>query len=272
MEVLTKKKNFKISNDVFRKIIKDLKSEIKENKKEIAKLNEVDYEYNKKIVYIDKIIEAIDYFNEKEVCEKETKNLIVAYYGDPCVTVQLCLSALMNCQMLNLVIDDFCLGVNKLIVELYKEILREYRVFDIISFNNYDNRESIEENKEIIDKMYCLGNKNIYTVCKSIKDLEIEYVPFNVIDIYCENENFYELAREIFNCCYEEGIESEIHEDMPFDDTIEMLNEYGENYCSVILTKNEDYMRRFKNEVKSKYIFVNENPFKVNINIIPEIF
>ena len=67
MEVLTKKKNFKISNDVFRKIIKDLKSEIKENKKEIAKLNEVDYEYNKKIVYIDKIIEAIDYFNEKEV-------------------------------------------------------------------------------------------------------------------------------------------------------------------------------------------------------------
>lgn len=272
MEVLTKKKNFKVSNDVFRKIIRDLKSEIKENKKEISKLNEIDYEYNKKIVYVDKIIESIDYFYEKEVCEKETKNLLVAYYGDPCVTVQLCLSALSNCQMLNLVIDDMCLGVNKFIIELYKEILREYRIFDIISFNNYDNKESIEENVEIIDKMYCLGNKNIYTICRHIDGIDLEYIPFNVIDIYCEDESLYDLAREIFNCCYENGIESEIYEDISFDDTVEMLNNYGENYCSVILTRNLDYMRRFKNEVKSKYVFVNESPFKININVIPEIF
>lgn len=272
MEVLTKKKDFKVSNDIFRKIVRDLKSEIKENKKEIAKLNEIDYEYNKKVVYLDKILEVIDYFSEKKVCEKETKNLIVAYYGDPCVTIQLCLSALLNCQMLNLVIDDLCLGVNKLIVELYKEILKEYRIFDVVSFNNYENKEMIEEKIGIIDKMYCLGDKNLYTVCKHINGIDIEYIPFNVIDIYCENEELYDLAREVFNCCYESGIEAEIHEDMPFDETIEVLNEFGENYCSVILTKNEEYMKRFKNEVKSKYIFVNENPFKININVIPEIF
>lgn len=272
MEVLIKKKKFKVSTDIFRKILRDLKSEIKENKKEIKKLNEIDYEYNKKVVYIDKIIEAIDYFSEKEVCDKGTKNVIVAYYGDPCVTIQVCLSALLNCQMVNLVIDDLCLGVNKLIVELYKEILKEYKIFDIVSFSNYDGKEDIEENAKIIDKMYCLGDKNLYTVCKNISDLDIEYIPFNVIDIYCEDEDLYDLAREVFNCCYEGGIEAEIHEDMPFDETVEFLNEYGENYCSVILTKNEEYMKRFKEEVKSKYVFINENPFKTNINIVPEIF
>ena len=43
MELLTKKDNFKISNDVFKKIIRDLKSEIKENRKVFEKLNKLDY-------------------------------------------------------------------------------------------------------------------------------------------------------------------------------------------------------------------------------------
>lgn len=270
--MLAKKKNFKISNDVFKKILRDLKSEIKENKKEISRLNDIDYEYNKKIIYIDNIVEIIDSFYKKDVQVKETKNVVVAYYGDPCITIQLCLSALLNCQMLNIIIDDMCLGVNKLIVELYKEILREYRIFDVVSFSNYENKEYISENKEVIDKMYCLGDKNLYTICRHINGLDIEYVPFNVIDIYCEDEDLYDLAREVFNCCYESGIESEIYEDMSFDETVEVLNNYGENYCSVILTKNEVYMKRFKNEIKSKYVFINENPFKVNMNMIPEIF
>lgn len=272
MELLTKKKDFTISNDVFQKIVRDLKSEIKENKKEIEKLNQLDYQYNKKVVYIDKIIEMIDTFFDKKICEKETKNFVVAYYGDPCVTVQLCLNAILNCQMVNLIIDELCYGVNKLIVELYIEILKEYRLFDIVSFNNYESKDSLEAVKESIDKVYCLGNKNLYTVCKHISDLEIEYVPFNVIDIYCEDEELYDLARDIFNYCYENGVESEIHEDMSFDETIETLNEYGENYCSIILTKNKEYMERFKKEVKSKYVFVNENPFKDEMIKVPEIF
>ena len=49
MEVLSKSKDLRISNDVFKKICRDLKSEINENKKEIEKLNELDYKYSKKI-------------------------------------------------------------------------------------------------------------------------------------------------------------------------------------------------------------------------------
>lgn len=270
MEILTKKKDFKISNDVFQKIIRDWKSEIRENRKDIEKLNQLDYEYNKKVVYVDRIIETIDSFKEKEICKKDTENLIVAYYGDPCVTVQICLSAIQNCQMANLVIEDVCLGVNKAIIEIYKEILKEYKIFDIVSFNNYETKEKLDECKEYIDKMYCLGNKNLYTVCKHIENLKIEYVPFNIIDIYCEDEDLYELARDIFNYCYENGIESEIYEDMSFEDTVETLNEYGENYCSIILTKNKEYIDRFKKEVKSKFVFVNENPFKDEIIRIPD--
>lgn len=271
MELLTKRKDFRISKDIFQKIIRDWKSEIKENKKSIQKMNEIDYKYNEKVVYVDKLIETIDSFNEKEICEKETKNIVVGYYGDPCVTIQLCLSALLNCQMMNLVVDDLCLGVNKLLIELYKEVLKEYRIFDIISFNNYESKECFEKNKDIIDKMYCLGNRNLYTVCKYIEGLNIEYVPFNIIDIYCEDGELYELARQIFQICFENGIEAEIYEDILYEDAINTINDYGEKYCSIILTKNKEYMERFKKEVKSKFIFVNESPFKDGFNLIPDI-
>ncbi len=65
---------------------------------------------------------------------------MVVYYGNPVVTIELCLLALLNGQMINLVIDDMCLGVNKLIVELYKDILRDYKLFDIVTFNNYEKK------------------------------------------------------------------------------------------------------------------------------------
>ena len=77
MEVLSKSKDLRISNDVFKKICRDLKSEINENKKEIEKLNELDYKYSKKVVYPEKLVKVIDEYREKEVVIKETRNLSI---------------------------------------------------------------------------------------------------------------------------------------------------------------------------------------------------
>lgn len=270
MEVLSKSKDLRISNDVFKKICRDLKSEINENKKEIEKLNELDYKYSKKVVYPEKLVKVIDEYREKEVVIKETRNLLVAYYGDPSVTIELCLQGLLNCQLMNLLIDNMCYGVNKLIVTLFIEILKEYRIYDVVTLNNYENVEDVEASLEFIDKMYCVGDKNIYTICKHINGIDIEYVPFGIIDIYCEDDDFYELSREIFNYCFENGIEAEVYDDMPVDEAINTLNEYGEKYCSIILTKDAEAVKRFKEEMKSKFVFANENPFRDSVDRIPE--
>lgn len=272
MEIINKKKELKVSISVFNKICRELKSDLKDAKKEIEKLNQIDYEYNKKIVYIEKLLETIDLYIDREPIEKETKNLMVLYYGNPVVTIELCLSALLNGQIINLIIDDMCLGVNKLIIEIYKEILRDFKLFDIVSFNNYESKESIEENKETLDKILFLGDKNLYNVCKSISDIDMEYVPYNIIDIYCEDDEFYDLSKEIFNYCFENSIEAEIYEDMDFDEVVDIFNNFGEKYCSIILTKNGEYADRFKNEVNSKFVYVNENPFKDENIRIPDIF
>lgn len=273
MNILSNNQSYIISNDIAKKIIRDFKSEIKENRGPIQKLNQMDYEYNKKVIYVDKLIDAVNLYDRENVVQKNTENIVVAYYGDPYVTIQIILSALFNCQRVNLVIDEMCFGVNKLIIELYKEILKEYRIKDIISLSSYLKKKDLEQNKGIIDKVYCLGNKNLFNVYRDIKDLEITYIPFNNIDIFCEDEDLYEMAEDIFNVCFECGIEAEIFDDIDFNEAINVLNNYGENYCSVILTRNKEYMKRFKNEVKSKFIFVNENPFSnYEIYRIPKIF
>ena len=74
MEVMSKSKDLRISNDVFKKICRDLKSEINENKKEIEKLNELDYKYSKKVVYPEKLVKVIDEYREKEVVIKDSYN------------------------------------------------------------------------------------------------------------------------------------------------------------------------------------------------------
>ena len=141
---------------------------------------------------------------------------------------------------------------------------KPYGVFVSKALPIDDNAKSlsIEEKKEYLDKLVFLGDKNLYNVCKNISNIDIEYVPYNIIDIYCEAEEFEGLAREIFNYCFENSIESEIYEDMDFDDVVDAFNNFGEKYCSVILTKNNEYAERFKKEVNSKFLYVNENPFK----------
>lgn len=272
MELL-KTKELKISTNVFKKICRELKMEIKDNENQLEKLNKLDYEYNKKIIDLEELTKRIDYFLDKDVVERKTLNNVVSLYGDPYCVIDIMLSAIMNCQIVNILIEDMCVGVNKLIVALYQEILKDYRIYDVISLSNNVGKKELEEKKDLIDVAYFLGNKNFYSVCEEIDGLNSKYIAFNNIDIYCEDDDLYELAKNIFGVCVENGIEAEIYDEMDIDDAINMLNDFGEHYCSVILTKNNEMIEKFKKEVNSNFILANENPFNnKEIFKTPQIF
>lgn len=272
MELL-KTKELKISTNIFRKICRELKMEIKDNRNQLEKLNKLDYEYNKKIIDLEELTKRIDFFLDKDVVERKTLNNVVSLYGDPYCVIDIMLSAVMNCQIVNILIEDMCVGVNKLIVTLYQEILKDYKIHDIISLNNNVGKKELEEKKNIIDVAYFLGNKNFYSVCEEIDGLNSKYIAFNNIDIYCEDDDLYELAKNIFDVCVENGIEAEIFENMSIDEVIDALNNFGEHYCSLILTKDDKKIENFKKDVKSEIILVNENPFNnKEIFKTPQIF
>ena len=146
MELL-KTKELKISTNIFRKICRELKMEIKDNRNQLEKLNKLDYEYNKKIIDLEELTKRIDFFLDKDVVERKTLNNVVSLYGDPYCVIDIMLSAVMNCQIVNILIEDMCVGVNKLIVTLYQEILKDYKIHDIISLNNNVGKKELEEKK-----------------------------------------------------------------------------------------------------------------------------
>ena len=57
--------------------------------------------------------------------------------------------------------------------------------------------------------------------------------------------------------------EMEIYDiDSNIDSVIEDMNKNGYGFCSILLSKDENKKKKFKENVRSKYVCVNENPFK----------
>ena len=109
----------------------------------------LDKQYNNVSFEIGDLIKFIDLFIDSEVNNKPTKNNIVCYYGDPLLTVQCLLQGLQNCQIINIVIQNMCLGINKFLVEIFKEILNDYMHIYLDDEKNYVLKKLYSEKKKI---------------------------------------------------------------------------------------------------------------------------
>lgn len=259
-----------ISQSTFNKIVKEFKTEILENRKSIKELNDIDYKYNKKIIDVNDLVEVIDSYCDKPIVNIETKQNLVLYYGNPVITAQVLLESIQNSQKVHIVIQNMCYAVNKFLVELFIDILKDYKIINTVSFSNYEGKEMIKEAVKTVDSVYCIGNKNLYTVLKN--EIDIKFIPFDCLDIYVDDEEYEDFSREVLNTAIENGYEAEIYEDMQVDTAIKYLNEFGNSFCILILSKCKENIDKIKKELNYKKIFVNENPFKEKILLENGIF
>ena len=52
------------------------------------------------------------------------------------------------------------------------------------------------------------------------------------------------------------------------DNIIGQINEFGNGFCSVLLSRNKEHIKKFKEEVESEIVCVNENPYnKISFDI-----
>jgi hypothetical protein len=223
----------------------------------------MDYKYDKLIIDVEDLILEVEKYQSRLVIQSKTENNMAIYYGNPVITINVLLESLQNCQIINLVIQEVCYGVNKLLFELYKEILKKFGLSNIASFNNYENKADFEANIKKIDKVFFVGNHNLYSILRRTDKTKLEYIPFENIDIYCEDEQYDDFANEIFNYAIKYGYEAEVFDEMEIDSAIEYFNQYGNKFCALILTSNKEHMEKFKNELDYQYVFANENPFAI---------
>ena len=262
MNIIEKKHEIKVSENIFNKICNELIDEFNSSRGAFDEIKKLDNEYNKVNVSVDKLIKIIEYYRNKDTIDSiETKNYIIIHSGNPYLTLNVLLESLKNSQIVNLVIEDMCVGVNKLIFDIFKGELSHYKIYDMISLNIYSKKEELKDIANMVDMVICIGSRNsIYDNCKKLSNLK--FIPFNELFIYCEDESFYDLSRDLFDYCNENGIEAEIIENVDIDKVIKLINKIENVYCSVILTKDEDKKKKFENKIKSQHVFANKNPFQ----------
>ena len=226
-------------NAMFTKIQKN----ILENKNELENLKKIDNKYCKINFEINKLIEIIEKYKEKNIENKNNEKIIYCN-GNPYIVLNLFMIAIINNINIKINIDNNMVGINKLILKIINNILKENKLkiqIEII--------EKINCEKEII----FIDRINDFNILRK-KQKNIRFIPYQMIDIFYDDE-FDELFEKIYEYAINQNIDIDIFDE---EEGIESLIKYGKSNKKIILTKNKKILDKYKNEK----IYLNKNPFK----------
>lgn len=231
------------------KIIDEIISKLKKNQGELKKVEKIDKRYNNININLKEIIEYIENYKEKKIEEKNQK-IIAIYRGNPYITVDLCMQAILsNCKII-LIIEDVMYGVNTIITKIFQSIS------ELIILKNCESNSSIIQISHKIDKVIVIGDVGRYqTLRKSLKN--IRFIPYNNIAVYLDDDKFEEIAQKI--CEYAEEYEDDIEcytrnlEDISKDIFVDKV---------LLLTENKKLIEKANKILKDKTILINRNPLE----------
>ena len=225
-----------------------IQKEINNNKDEILNVQKIDNKYCKIKIEINKLLEIIEYYKSLNLflCNKKDKheNLTVYCNGNPYIVLNLGMIAIINNCNIKININNKMLGVNKLILLIINNILKN---------NNLKIKIELFEKIENNEKIIFIDRINEFNLLKN-KLENIKFIPYQSIDIFSDSENFEELYEKIYNYTVDMNIDTDIFD----EEDIESLFKYGKGKIKLILTKEKDIIEKYKKE----NVFINENPFK----------
>lgn len=247
------------SNDIFEKIKKELKSEIRDNKSILLKANDIDLEVVKKHIEIEKISEIIDSYSLEVRDKKLTDTIAIVYNGNPYVTINLCMQALNSKNRIILVYDDFMLGVNSVLIAIIQKVLKEFNLDNLIIAKEFSKNINFEKIGKQIKKVVVIGKSNFY---KRLKIDNKEYFPSNNGVLYCDNDEFEEAKNAMYKYSMETQEELEILSDENIENLIETINNDKYSNIVIVLSKNSMTQDLFEKNILNKEVYINKNPYK----------
>lgn len=254
------------------RMVDDLIDLIKDNKNLIKKIQEEDKEVLEFLFDTDQLIKILRSNKQSQISDKKADKILIQHYGNPYITALLCLEAIAhNCEVI-IGIEDICYGLNKVIVKMVNDVLKENRISNSISLKMNLAKNDIEQMH--VTKIICLGNSNAYTNFRKIGNKQIKYIPLFDIVLYYDSEEYEELAEDIRYYANRNFYEIETFDETEdFEDVIYEMKHSENGYCAVILSKDKEKQQKFKQEIHAKIVCVNENPFhQFELKIPNEIF
>ena len=262
---------YNINDKILKKIVDNTIEFLEDNTKMFCELEKKDKEVNDFNFDIKILISMIKEFKKRKLNDKGLKRILVSHCGNPYITALLCFESLINNAEIIIAIDDICYALNYGFVKNFNDILKNQNIEYKIELKN--NLSSEEVDKEKFDKIVCLGNFNTYSSYEKCKSTP-QFVPFMGIKIYYDSEDYRDLVYDLVNFAELNFYEIEIiNYEEDFEDAIFIMNNSEDDYCSTILSKDKKKKERFKKEINSEIICVNENPFKkIKLEIPEKVF
>lgn len=255
-----------------KKIVSSMVELIQENQRTLNELKKQDDEVCRVHFESSRGIELVRRYEEKQRQESQEKHILVSHYGNPYVTLLLCIEAVLHRVKLTISIEDIAYGLNKAIVKMVNLALEERGMDRQIQFCNQLTNAEIE--KMDIERVVCLGNSNTYERFRKMETKEVEYVPlFNVV-VYYDDGKYEELVRNMVEYAKKNFYEIEVFDETDdFEEVLYEITETQQQYGAVILSMDANKQEKFKSQVKAKIVCVNENLFKkFELEIPREIF
>lgn len=247
-------------------ILDELKKALLANKNLILKANKEDTKLNKRQIKIEEMLKIIEVYRDSECELNDDERKIIFYKGDPYLTIHLCLQSITQRTKILLVQDDFLIGVNEILLKIVENVLKEFKIFNLINVENYSSLE-LEKIKNDFDEIIAIGDTTIYQVLKE-NESNVKYFPYNNIGLYCDSKDLLKLQDAIYIYATESDYEIEIYYEEKIDEVIDLINSDSLKDTAVLLTKSNKSKEEFEHKIKNKKIIVNENPFKNEVGKI----
>lgn len=267
MEVLKEPASrYTLTTNSLNDFLDKLKKLLVENSNLIMDANKKDVKYNKKQIKIKEFVEIIEKYRKKDCVLKDDERKIVIYRGDPYLTLHICLQAVTQRTKVLLFQQNFMLGVNEVLLTIFNEVLKEFKISNLINRIENFSVQNFEKIKNFYDETIIIGDTTTYQMLNS--DNDIKFYPYNNIALYCNSDELEKLQEAIYIYANENEYEIEIIYADDINEAIELINGDDQKSIAVLLTKSDNDKEKFFYEIKNKEIFVNENPFKKEVGKI----
>lgn len=198
-----------------------------------------------------------------QINKSETvKTSIVIYNGNPKITLELALTALLYRLNFIFTINDDFLAINSILISIIERIIKQTKMSNFIKLYNNVLIAELSKTENLADNIIYIGDKFNYQNIKKYTSLPVIYNGYGEVIVYTDDEeSFKEELNKIQEYAFQNDITINFYNGN-IDKDMELINYDVQNDTCVIFSEDNEKIEKFKNTVNSKKVFINESPFE----------
>lgn len=253
---------YNINNNNLAKLFLDIENNLEEKSGIINELLRIDYKYCKIKTDLQLLKSTLDGLKNEKIELPKQQKIIIKYNGNPCITLNLSILAILTRNIVILDYEDSMIGINSFIMQTVNKVLNDFQTDNLIYEINKKNYEHSN-----IDKIICIDDINKYNLYLREQNTKARFYSFNYLDFYSDSDEFEEIEQLIHQFAENNKIPIEVYSELDINEAVDMIKN-GLGKSVVILTNSEETKQIFEKNITNKRLYINENPFERNIRIL----